>query len=64
MLGSNYFRYGRDPWGSYAEYPFDIDFVEAGAAWPAADHPPEDALYVWGPDLPTDLITNFETNRA
>lgn len=61
VLGSNYFRYVRDPWGSYAEYSFDIDYVEAGATWPAADHPPEDALYVWGPALPEDFIQNHET---
>ncbi|RJP71891.1 MAG: metapyrocatechase [Comamonadaceae bacterium] len=60
VLGSNYFRYVRDPWGSYAEYSYDIDFVEAGAEWPAADHPPEDALYVWGPELPPDFVTNHE----
>lgn len=60
VLGSNYFRYVRDPWGSYAEYSYDIDFVEAGAEWPTADHPPEDALYVWGPELPSDFVTNYE----
>lgn len=46
VLGSNYFRYVRDPWGSYAEYSFDIDFIPGGADWPAADYPPEDSLYV------------------
>lgn len=60
VLGSNYFRYVRDPWGSYAEYSYDIDFVAAGATWPAADHPGEDALYVWGTDLPHDFIANHE----
>ncbi len=60
VLGSNYFRYVRDPWGSYAEYSFDIDYVEAEAQWPAADHPAEDSLYVWGPALPEDFITNHE----
>lgn len=60
VLGSNYFRYVRDPWGSYAEYSFDIDFIPAGAVWPAADYPPEDSLYVWGPSLPADFITNHE----
>ncbi len=60
VLGSNYFRYVRDPWGSYAEYSYDIDFVAPGAPWPATDHPPEDALYVWGPALPPDFITNHE----
>lgn len=61
VLGSNYFRYVRDPWGGYAEYSHDIDFVEAGAEWPAADHPGEDSIYVWGPDMPTDFIRNYET---
>ena len=60
VLGSNYFRYVRDPWGSYAEYSFDIDFVEAGDTWPSADHPGEDSLYVWGPSLPEDFIVNHE----
>ena len=60
VLGSNYFRYVRDPWGSYAEYSYDIDFVPAGSTWPAADHPGEDSLYVWGPALPSDFITNHE----
>ena len=64
VLGSNYFRYVRDPWGSYAEYSFDIDYVQAGAEWPAADHPAEDSLYVWGPSLPEDFITNYEMPAA
>ena len=60
VLGSNYFRYVRDPWGSYAEYSYDIDFVEAGNDWPSSDHPGEDSLYVWGPDVPADFIVNHE----
>jgi len=60
VLGSNYFRYVRDPWGSYAEYSYDIDFVEPSSTWPAADHPGEDSLYVWGPSLPADFIVNHE----
>jgi len=64
VLGSNYFRYVRDPWGSYAEYSFDIDFIPAGTQWDAADHPPEDSLYVWGPDVPKDFVVNHETQLA
>ena len=64
VLGSNYFRYVRDPWGSYAEYSFDIDFIAAGDEWPAADHPGEDSLYVWGPSLPEDFITNHEAQAS
>jgi catechol 2,3-dioxygenase-like lactoylglutathione lyase family enzyme len=64
VLGSNYFRYVRDPWGSYAEYSYDIDFIQAGYPWPAADHASEDSLYVWGPAVPQDFITNFEQPGA
>ena len=60
VLGSNYFYYVRDPWNSWAEYSFDIDFVAPDAGWQAADYAPEDSLYVWGPGLPADFITNFE----
>lgn len=60
VLGSNYFRYVQDPWGSFAEYSYDIDFIPKGVNWPAADYPPEDSLYVWGPSLPNDFIVNHE----
>ncbi|GAB2471102.1 VOC family protein [Comamonas humi] len=60
VLGSNYFHYVQDPWGSYAEYSFDIDFVPAGLEWQSADHPPEDSLYVWGPSVPEAFFINHE----
>lgn len=60
VLGSNYFHYVRDPWGSFCEYSHDIDFVPADLDWPAADHAPEDSLYVWGPAVPDGFITNQE----
>ena len=60
VLGSNYFRYVRDPWGSYAEYSFDIDYIPSTLAWPAGDYPPEDSLYVWGPAVPAEFIDNHE----
>ena len=60
VLGSNYFRYVRDPWGSYAEYSYDIDYIAEGQQWPSGDYPPEDSLYVWGPALPPDFIVNYE----
>ena len=31
VLGSNYFHYVRDPWGSYAEYSCDIDYIPVDA---------------------------------
>lgn len=60
VLGSNFFHYVRDPWGSFAEYSADIDYVPAGHVWPAGDYPPEDSLYLWGPQLPAYFIENTE----
>jgi catechol 2,3-dioxygenase-like lactoylglutathione lyase family enzyme len=62
VLGSNYFYYVQDPWGSFAEYSFDIDFIPADLGWQAGDHPAEDSLYVWGPLPPDDFITNYEAH--
>ncbi len=64
VLGSNYFRYVRDPWGSYAEYSFDIDHIAASAEWPAGDYLPEDALYIWGEAPPDDFTRNYEPGGA
>jgi len=63
VLGSNYFYYSRDPWGSFTEYSCDIDFVGADVDWPTNDHPPEDSFYLWGPNAPEDFVTNHETAR-
>jgi catechol 2,3-dioxygenase-like lactoylglutathione lyase family enzyme len=60
VLGSNYFYYAQDPWGSWAEFSYGIDFVPADVEWPAADHPAEDSFYVWGPAVPDDFILNHE----
>ena len=60
VLGSNYFHYVQDPWGSWCEYSFDIDFVPVDLDWPASDHPPEDSFYVWGPAVPPEFIANME----
>lgn len=60
VLGSNYFHYVQDPWGSFAEYSFDIDYVPAGTVWQDGNFPPEDSLYLWGPSVPEDFIFNTE----
>lgn len=60
VLGSNYFYYVRDPWGSYCEYSYDIDYVPRGHDWVAGDHPPEDSFYMWGPRVPEDFVTNYQ----
>lgn len=61
VLGSNYFYYSRDPWGSFTEYSCEIDFVPADVDWPVSDHPAEDSFYLWGPDCPADFVLNKET---
>ena len=60
VLGSNYFYYARDPWGSFAEYSDDIDFVPASEDWVSGDYPPEDSFYLWGPAVPEWFVVNTE----
>ncbi len=60
VLGSNYFHYVRDPWGSYSEYSADMDFIPAGTVWKSGDHPGEDSFYQWGPTPPEDFVVNHE----
>lgn len=62
VLGSNYFHYVRDPWGSYSEYSADIDYIPSTHDWDAGDYPPEDSLYLWGPELPKDFVHNHEAD--
>jgi catechol 2,3-dioxygenase-like lactoylglutathione lyase family enzyme len=60
VIGSNYFYYTRDPWGSFAEYYHDLDFIPEQCAWTPRDFPEEDSLYVWGPPLPPEFVENTE----
>lgn len=60
VLGSNYFHYVQDPWGSFSEYSADIDYVPADCDWTSGDFPPEDSFYAWGPNLPEDFVHNYE----
>ncbi len=61
VLGSNYFYYVRDPWGSFAEYSFDIDFIPPDRPWTAGNYPPEDSFYLWGPKPAEWFVTNHES---
>ena len=63
VLGSNYFHYVRDPWGSYAEYSCDIDYIPVTQNWRDGDHPPEDSFDLWGPNPPEDFAHNFEVAK-
>jgi catechol 2,3-dioxygenase len=64
VLGSNYFHYIRDPWGSYCEYSHDIDFVPGDGSWNASHVSPENGFYLWGPLPPDDFATNYESPAA
>lgn len=61
VLGSNYFHYVRDPWGSFCEYSADIDFIAADHDWEGQSHAPENSFYLWGPTPPPDFAVNRET---
>jgi len=62
VLGSNYFHYVRDPWGSYAEYSSDIDYIPAEMDWRGESHPIENSFYLWGPKPPEDFAFNHEAS--
>lgn len=59
-IGSNYFHYIQDPWGSWFEYYSDMDYIEDAATWQATNYRPEDALDNWGPAVPHDFVHNYE----
>jgi catechol 2,3-dioxygenase len=60
VIGSNFFYYVRDPWGSFAEYFHDLDYIPEQCAWEPRDFPEGDALYRWGPPVPEDFGLNRE----
>ncbi len=64
VLGSNYFHYVRDPWGSYCEYVSHVDYIPAGMDWQGRSHTPQRAFYLWGPEPPADFSVNHELAPA
>ena len=32
--------------------------------WDAGDYPPEDGIYLWGPEMPSDFVHNYEAADA
>lgn len=58
VIGSNFFHYIEDPWGSYAEYYCDLDYIPPEAQWQAREWSPEDGLCLWGPELPPGFLAN------
>ena len=64
VLGSNFFHYVRDPWGSYSEYSHDIDFIPGDGKWKASSVTPDNGFYLWGPNPPSDFTFNYESPSA
>ena len=58
-VGSNFFHYTQDPWGSWIEWFSDIDQIRD--CWVARDYdvPP----HLWGSPPPPDFLTNREPAR-
>lgn len=64
VLGSNFFHYVRDPWGSYSEYSHDIDFIPSNGGWQPHHVSPDNGFYLWGPLPPPDFVFNYESPSA
>ena len=60
VLGSNYFYYVQRPVGQLRRVLVRHRLRAADLDWPAADHPPEDSFYVWGPPPLEEFIENHE----
>lgn len=63
-IGSNYFHYIQDPWGSWFEYYADMDYIDDYALWSPTNYAPEDGLSSWGPSLPPDFGRNREIEEG
>lgn len=60
-IGSNFFHYIQDPWGSWFEYYSDMDFIDDYNVWTPTNYEMEDSLANWGPEVPPDFVHNYET---
>jgi len=59
-IGSNFFHYIQDPWGSWFEYYADMDFIDDHALWQPTVYGMEDAMANWGPPVPSDFVHNYQ----
>jgi hypothetical protein len=50
----------QDPWGSFAEYSSDIDYVPVDTDWQAQSHALENSFYLWGPTPPNYFTVNTD----
>jgi catechol 2,3-dioxygenase-like lactoylglutathione lyase family enzyme len=63
-IGSNFFHYIQDPWGSWFEYYSDMDFIDDHALWTATNYEMRDSLASWGPAVPHDFVHNYELDAV
>ncbi len=61
-IGSNFFHYIQDPWGSWFEYFSDMDHIDDYSLWTPTNYGMEDSLASWGPAAPHDFVHNYETD--
>lgn len=62
-IGSNFFHYIQDPWGSWFEYYSDMDHIDDHSLWTPTNYGMEDSLASWGPEVPKDFVHNYEVDR-
>jgi catechol 2,3-dioxygenase-like lactoylglutathione lyase family enzyme len=62
-IGSNFFHYIQDPWGSWFEYFADIDYIEDYSLWSPTNYGLEDALANWAPAVTHDFTHNYELDE-
>ena len=62
-IGSNFFHYIQDPWGSWFEYYSDMDHIDDHALWTPTNYDMEDSLASWGPEVPKDFVHNYEVDE-
>jgi catechol 2,3-dioxygenase-like lactoylglutathione lyase family enzyme len=61
-IGSNFFHYIQDPWGSWFEYYSDMDFIDDYTLWSPTNYNMADSLANWGPAVPKDFVHNYEAD--
>ncbi|HLG89155.1 MAG TPA: VOC family protein [Alphaproteobacteria bacterium] len=61
-IGSNFFHYVQDPWGSWFEYYSDMDHIDDYALWTPTNYDMADSLASWAPPVPNDFVHNYETD--
>jgi catechol 2,3-dioxygenase-like lactoylglutathione lyase family enzyme len=62
VVGSNYFHYFRDPWGSLVEHFADMDIIDEHENWQPKDWELEGNFHRWAADrdVPADFLFNAD----